>query len=92
MNPTATLISIGIGFMTMLLAIFGASWLNQGAIERYIDAKFEAVDARFKAMEAKFEAVDARFAAMDARFIAVDARLDRIERQLEAIFKPVLPR
>jgi septation ring formation regulator EzrA len=100
MNPTtATLIS-GAAF---ILAIFGASWLNQQAMNKriddlkfYIDARFNAMErelkAHFSAVDARFEAVDARFNAVDQRLSAVEQRMERLERQLEAIFKPILPK
>lgn len=93
MNPTtATLIS-GAAF---ILAIFGASWLNQQAMNKRIDDLKFYLDARFNAMEremkAHFAAVDARFDTSDHRFSSLEQRTERIERQLEAIFKPILPK
>lgn len=82
MNPTtATLISAA-GF---ILAVFGASWLNQQAMNKRIDDLKTYLDARFEAMNARFDGVDQRFSALEQR-------VDRIERQLEAIFKPILPK
>ncbi|MCI0485270.1 MAG: hypothetical protein L0229_01465 [Blastocatellia bacterium] len=92
MTPTLTLISVGIALMTIILSIFGASWLNQRAIEKHTDLLREMLAAQFKAIDARFDVVDARFAAVEARFAAVEARLDRIERQLDAVFKPSLPK
>jgi len=74
-NPL--IITIIIALATFIISIFGASWLNQQAMNKRID------DLR--------SYLDARFAAQDARFAAIEQRLDRIERQLEAIFKPPLP-
>ena len=103
MTPTIALISVGIALLTIILSIFGASWLNQKALERHTDllremfaARFDAAEARsearFAAIESRFDVIEARFAAIDARFAAVEARLDRIERQLDAVFKPSLPK
>lgn len=93
MNPTtATLIS-GAAF---ILAIFGASWLNQQAMNKRIDDLKFYLDARFNAIEremkAHFTAVDARFDTSDHRFSSLEQRTERIERQLEAIFKPIFPK
>ena len=46
------------------------------ALERDINARFNAVDARFNAVDMRFDAVDARFDAVDARFDEVDMRFD----------------
>ena len=63
---------------SMILAVFGSSWLNQQAITRQL----ELIEKRF----------DARFEGVDQRLDRVDQRLDRIERQLDQIFKPAFPR
>jgi hypothetical protein len=75
MNPL--IVTIIIALATFIVSIFGASWLNQQAMNKRID------DLR--------SYLDARFAAQDTRFAAIEQRLDRIERQLEVIFKPSLP-
>ncbi|HEY9231551.1 MAG TPA: hypothetical protein VIS78_05375 [Blastocatellia bacterium] len=75
MNPL--IITIVIALATFIISIFGASWLNQQAMNKRVD------DLR--------SYLDARFAAQDIRFVAIEQRLDRIERQLEAIFKPSMP-
>ncbi|HJQ24232.1 MAG TPA: hypothetical protein VKA60_09985 [Blastocatellia bacterium] len=75
MNPL--IVTIIIALATFIISIFGASWLNQQAMNKRID------DLR--------SYLDARFAAQDVRFAAIEQRLDRIERQLEAIFKPSMP-
>lgn len=97
MNPLIITIIIALG--TFIISIFGASWLNQQAMNKriddlktYLDARFDAVDARFESVDARFDAVDARFDAVDHRFSALEQRVERIERQLDAVFKPSLPR
>ena len=75
MNPL--IITIVIALATFIISIFGASWLNQQAMNKRVD------DLR--------SYLDARFAAQAIRFVAIEQRLDRIERQLEAIFKPSMP-
>jgi lipopolysaccharide export LptBFGC system permease protein LptF len=71
------IITIIIALATFIISLFGASWLNQQAMNKRID------DLR--------SYLDARFTAQDTRFAAIEQRLDRIERQLEAVFKPSLP-
>jgi septation ring formation regulator EzrA len=78
------IVTIIIALATFIISIFGASWLNQQAMNKRIDDLRSYLDARF-------DAVDARFAAQAPRFAAIEHRLDRIERQLETIFKPSLP-
>ena len=101
MNPL--IVTIIIALATFIISIFGASWLNQQAMNKriddlrlYLDARFDAVDARFVALEqsmnARFDAVDARFAEVNHRIDNLEKRVDRIERQLDLVFKPVLPR
>jgi septation ring formation regulator EzrA len=88
-NPL--IITIIIALATFIVSIFGASWLNQQAMNKRIDDLRSYLDARFDSVDARFDAVDARFAAADTRFAAIEQRLERIERQLETIFKPSLP-
>lgn len=66
MNPL--IVTIIIALATFIISIFGASWLNQQAMNKRID------DLRGY--------LDARFAAQDTPFAAIEQRLDRIERQL----------
>ena len=70
-------ISVAVTLLSLILAIFGAQWLNQRSNERLFEQFGKRIDDLNK--------------RMDDRFAGVDQRLDRIERQLEAIFKPVLP-
>jgi hypothetical protein len=74
-NPL--IVTIIIALATFIISIFGASRLNQQAMNKRID------DLR--------DYLDARFAAQDTRSASIEQPLDRIERQLEAIFKPSLP-
>ncbi len=101
MNPLIVTIIIALG--TFIISIFGASWLNQQAMNKriddlkmYLDARFvgleQSVKARFDAVDARFDAVDTRFDAVDQRFSRLEQRVERIERQLDAVFKPSLPR
>jgi flagellar capping protein FliD len=89
MNPT--ILTAIIASASFILAVFGASWLNQQAMNKRIDDLKTYLDARFDTVNARFDAVDARFKAVDERFAHIESRLDRIERQLDQVFKPVLP-
>ena len=77
MSQSVAIISAATALLALVLAIFGASWLNQRNIERLLDARFETVLSEIR--------------RLDQRINSLEHRLDRIERQLEAVFKPVLP-
>jgi hypothetical protein len=81
MSPNVAIISATIAVITLVFAIFGASWLNQRNMEKLIEQLEKRFDERFNAMEKRF----------DQRLDSVEHRLDRMERQLEAVFKPVFP-
>ncbi|MDE0205741.1 MAG: hypothetical protein OXP66_06930 [Candidatus Tectomicrobia bacterium] len=53
-----------------------------GLMEKYMNARFDAVDERFDAVDQRFDAVDQRFEAVDQRFDAVDQRLEAVEQRL----------
>jgi uncharacterized protein Yka (UPF0111/DUF47 family) len=84
MGSDIAVISATVAVITLVLAIFGASWLNQRNIERLL----EQLDKRF---DPRFETVLTEIRRLDQRIDSVEHRLDRIERQLEAVFKPVPP-
>jgi cell division protein FtsB len=77
MNPNVALMSAVTAVIALILAIFGASWLNQ-----------RSTAALLEQMEKRFEA---NFAGVNQRLDSLEKRIDRIERQLEALFKPILP-
>ncbi len=78
MSLGVALISAVVGLVTLVFAIFGASWLNQRATEALI----EQLERRFDALVSEFR----------SEIKHLDQRLDSVgERQLEAIFKPELP-
>jgi len=88
--------TIVISLAVLVLAIFGALWLNQRSTERLMeqmekrfDAKFDTVLAKIKRLAQRIDAVDKRLDNFERQVIQ---RLDKIDRQLEAIFKPVLPK
>lgn len=85
MNIEVAIISAVIGIVSLILAIFGASWLNQRATERLLDQ----LEKRF---DAKFDVTLSEVRRLDQRFDSVEKRLDKIKRQLEAIFKPMFPK
>jgi septation ring formation regulator EzrA len=84
MNIEVAIISAVIGIVSLILAIFGASWLNQRATEKLVDQ----LEKRF---DSKFDVTLIEVRRLDQRFDSIETRLDKIERQLEAIFKPILP-
>lgn len=84
MNIEVAIISAVIGIVSLILAIFGASWLNQRATEKLVDQ----LEKRF---DSKFDVTLIEVRRLDQRFDSIEIRLDKIERQLEAIFKPILP-
>lgn len=93
MDANTTII---ISLVTLVLAIFGASWLNQRAneklleqMEKRFEAKFETLTNHLTQMEKRF---DSQFGNVNNRLEQIEKRLDRVERQLESIFKPVLPK
>lgn len=94
MNPL--IVTIIIALATFIISIFGASWLNQQAMNKRLDDLRGYLDARFTAIEqtmsARFDAVDARFDAVDQRISNLERRVERVERQLDTVFKPSLPR
>jgi Tfp pilus assembly protein PilN len=84
MSQSVAIISAATALLALVLAIFGASWLNQRNIERLL----EQMEKRF---DARFDTVLSEIKRLDQRIDSLDQRVDRIERQLEAVFKPVLP-
>jgi len=95
MSPNVAIISATVAVATLVLAIFGASWLNQRNIERLFDQMEKRFDARFdsvlteiKALSQRVEGIEQR---LDQRIDFLDQRMDRIERQLDAIFRPAMP-
>jgi len=91
MSASVAILSAALTVIGLVLAIFGASWLNQRATEKLIERLDKQLDARFASIDARFETVLAEIRRLDQRIDSVEQRLDRIERQLEAIFKPTLP-
>lgn len=86
-NPVIVTIIIAVG--AFIISIFGASWLNQQAMNKRIDDLKSYMDARFTAIE---QTMNARFDTVDNRIANLEQRVERIERQLDQIFKPSLPR
>ena len=94
MNPLIITIIVALG--TFILAIFGATWLNQQMLKNYIDAKFEGfegiVNARFDIVEARFKSAEQSHKALEQQLAMLVSRVERLERQLDQIFKSFLPR
>lgn len=91
MNNSIAILSATLTIIGIVLAIFGASWLNQRSTEKMFERLDKQLDARFAAVDARFEQVLAEIKRLDQRIDNLESRVERIERQLEAIFKPVLP-
>lgn len=73
--------------MTIIIAlatfIFGASWLNQQAMNKridglkmYLDARFDGVTSEFRG---EFKAMRAEIGTVRAEVAALNQRVDRIE-------------
>ncbi len=98
MNPLIITIIVALG--TFILAIFGATWLNQQMLKNYIDAKFEGFEGVFserlksieQTMNAGFEAAEQDNQAFRQQLALLVSRVERLERQLDQIFKFFLPR
>lgn len=98
MNPLIITIIVALG--TFILAIFGATWLNQQMLKNYIDAKFEGFENTFnarlqsfeQAMNAGFETAEERNQSLQQQLTMLVSRVERLERQLDQIFKSFLPR
>lgn len=88
--------TIVISLVTLVLAIFGASWLNQRQTEKFLEQIEKKFDAKFEIILSEIKRVDNRIdnfeKRMDNRLENIEKRLDRVERQLETLFKPVLPK
>ena len=91
MSTNIAILSAALTIIGLVLAIFGASWLNQRNTEKLIEQLGKQMDARFAAMDARFEQILTEIKRLDQRIDGLSQRVERIERQLEAIFKPVLP-
>ena len=88
MSQGVAIISAATALLALVLAIFGASWLNQRNIERLLDARFDTVISEIKRLEQRIDALDQRLSQL---IDSLEQRVGRIERQLEALFKPALP-
>jgi hypothetical protein len=96
MSSNIAILSGTITLVTLVFAIFGASWLNQRSIERLLEQMVKRFDARFDSIGAEFKAlinqrVDGIEQRLDQRIDFLDQRMDRIERQLDALFRPGFP-
>jgi septal ring factor EnvC (AmiA/AmiB activator) len=100
MNTTAIIITVSIGFATLIFSIFGASWLNMRQLSLLMEQNEKRETERYTSLEQRIsdleKRIDERFTSLEKRiedrFASLETRVDRIERQLEQIFKPVLPR
>jgi predicted DNA repair protein MutK len=88
MNPNVVILSAVISVLTIVLAIFGAAWLNQRGVEKQLEQMEKRFDARFDTVTARFDSLEKRF---DERFKSLEQRLIKVEDQLAKIFRPILP-
>jgi len=91
MNPL--ILTIIIALATFILAIFGASWLNQQAMNKRIDDLKMYLDARFDTVTAElrgeFKAVRAEIAAVRAEIAAVRAEMGTLRAEVAALSQRV---
>jgi hypothetical protein len=52
---------------TLVIAIFGASWLSQQMMNKRIDDLKMYLDARFEAVNARFDAIEQRIGLLEQR-------------------------
>ncbi len=87
MDPTTifvvAIISATVTIVSLVLSIFGSSWLNQRNNERLIESLRGEIKAEFQSVRAEMKTIE-------TKIDAIDARVSRIERQLEQLFKPML--
>jgi uncharacterized membrane protein len=88
-NTTAIVITVSIGFATLIFSIFGASWLNLRQLSLLMEQNEKRESERYTSLVQRISDLEKR---IDERFASLETRVDRIERQLEQIFKPILPR
>lgn len=74
MSPSVAIISAFIALVTLVFAIFGASWLNQRATERLLEQSQRATASLLEQMEKRF---DARFDVLLTEFRSEIKRLDQ---------------
>lgn len=91
MSPNVAIFSATIAVVTLVLAIFGASWLNQPATGRLLEQVEKRFDAKFDVVLAEIKRLDQRIDSVDHRSDSLDQRLERIEQQLDALLRPGFP-
>lgn len=72
-----------IAIASLVLSIFGSSWLNQRSNERLIETLRGEIKAEFQSVRAEMK-------TLETKIDGLDVRVSRIERQLEQLFKPML--
>jgi chromosome segregation ATPase len=82
-------------FVGLVLAIFGASWLNTHQIDKRLEEMNRRFDAHFEAIRTEIRGtnnrMDDRFKAVDDRFRAIEETIKEIKADLKQIFTPVRP-
>lgn len=88
--------TIVISLVALVLAIFGAAWLNQRSTEKLLEQMQKRSDAKAETLTSKIDSLekrlDAKFEVLSNKMENIEKRIDRVERQLESIFKPILPK
>jgi hypothetical protein len=65
MNPTnIAIISATVGVVTLVFAIFGASWLNQRSTEKLVEQLERRFDQRFNAIEQRLDRIERQLEAI----------------------------
>jgi uncharacterized membrane protein YfbV (UPF0208 family) len=79
MSQGVAIIAAATALVTLLLAIFGASWLNQRNIENLLLQWGKRVDARFDQLDARLDTLLTEIKRPDQRIDSLTQRVDRIQ-------------
>jgi hypothetical protein len=64
MSTNVAIISAAIALLSLVLAIFGASWLNQRNMEKLIEQLEKRFDQRFNAIEQRLDRIERQLEAI----------------------------
>jgi hypothetical protein len=64
MSPNVAIISATIAVVTLVFAIFGASWLNQRHIEKLLEQLEKRFDQRFASVEQRLDRIERQLEAL----------------------------
>jgi peptidoglycan hydrolase CwlO-like protein len=91
MSPNVAIFSATIAVVSLVLTIFGASWLNQRATERLLEQMENRFEAKLDVVLVEIKRLDHRIDSVDHRIDSLEQRFERLERQLDALFRPGFP-